>query len=43
MIVKQFVGLSPTLYTDFKEEVIEPLVSRMSKNYGLIKKITDRE
>lgn len=43
VIVKQFVGLSPTLYSDFKDEIIEPLVSRMNKNLGLVKKITDRE
>jgi hypothetical protein len=42
IIVSQFTGLSSSLYADFKEDVIEPLVSRMNKNLGMVKRTTDR-
>jgi hypothetical protein len=42
-IVREFTNLSPTLYSDFKEEILEPLITRMGKNVTFIKKTTDRE
>lgn len=42
-IVKQFVNLSNTLYSDFMEEIIQPLIGKLNKSIMLIKRTTDRE
>lgn len=42
-IVKQFVNLSTTLYSDFTEEVVQPLIVKLNKSIMLIKRTTDRE
>ncbi len=43
IIIKNFTNLSPTLYSDFTEEIMQPMITRMSKNLNVIKKTTDRE
>ena len=42
VIVKQWTNLSTTLYSDFVGEIMEPMVAKMGKNLGMVKKTTDR-
>lgn len=42
VIVKQWTNLSTSLYSDFVSEIMEPMVAKMGKNLGMVKKTTDR-
>lgn len=43
VLVKQWTNLSTSLYGDFVDEVMGPMIGRINKVLGMVKKTTDRE